>query len=76
MPLHDHFCANLRRRRLELKLTQQELAEVMGVSRPYVSQVEAGDHTPTLDVVEKFAKALKCQSVTLLLAPDEATAGV
>lgn len=75
MPLHDHFRANVRRRREELSLTQQELAERLEVSRPYVAQVEAGDHSPTLSQVEKFAKALKCPALSLLMALEEAAVG-
>ena len=76
MPLHDHFRANVRHRRQELKLTQQELSERLQCSRPYVAQVEAGDHTPTLDLVEKFAKALKCPALALLMAPEDAEVAV
>lgn len=72
MPLHDHFRTNVRRRREELELTQQELADRLRVSRPYVAQVEGGDHSPTLQLVEKFAKALKCPALALLVAPEEA----
>jgi transcriptional regulator with XRE-family HTH domain len=72
MALHEHFVANVRRRRLELGLTQRELAEKLNASTPYVSQVEAGKMVPSLGVVERFAKALKCSSITLLVAPDEA----
>jgi transcriptional regulator with XRE-family HTH domain len=72
MALHEHFVANVKRRRQELGLTQRELAEKLGVSKPYISQVEAGDNIPTLGVVERFAKALKCSSITLLVTSEEA----
>ena len=72
MPLTENFRSNLRRRRRELGLSQEELGAKLGVSGPYVSQVEAGKTTPGLDVVERFAKALECPSVALLLDPEDA----
>lgn len=70
MALHDSFRANVRKRRLELNMTQAELAQKMGLSRPYIAEVELGRRVPTLDTVEKFGKALDCPAVSLLLAEE------
>jgi transcriptional regulator with XRE-family HTH domain len=75
MPLAENFRTNLRRRRRELRLSQDELGARLNVTGPYVSQVEAGRTTPGLDVVERFAKALECPGVALLLDPEEALVG-
>lgn len=74
MPLHDFFRRNVRLRRIELGLTQVELAAKMGVTHPMISQVEAGKSCPSLELVERFAKALNCQPITLLLQSEEAIA--
>ena len=71
MPISENFRHNLRRRRRELNLSQEDLARRLNVSGPYVSQVEAGRTTPGLDVVERFAKALDLPAVALLLEPEE-----
>jgi transcriptional regulator with XRE-family HTH domain len=74
MALHENFCQNLRKRRRELHLTQLELAEKLGVSRPYIAEVEAGKSIPSLETVERFAKALDCPPVTLLVIEDAVAA--
>jgi len=71
MPISENFRHNLRRRRRELNLSQEDLARRLNVSGPYVSQVEAGRTTQGLDVVERFAKALDLPAVALLLEPEE-----
>ncbi|MFA6518090.1 MAG: helix-turn-helix transcriptional regulator [Candidatus Shapirobacteria bacterium] len=45
--------------RNELGLTQEDLAEKVGVSRVYIGYVEQGRNTPSLEILEKIAKALK-----------------
>lgn len=75
MPLAENFRRNLRRRRRELGLSQEDLGDRLTVSGPYVSQVEAGRTTPGLDVVERFAKALDCPALALLLEPEDALVG-
>jgi transcriptional regulator with XRE-family HTH domain len=76
MALHEHFAANVRRRRQELGLTQQELADEIGVHRVFVAQVEAGKAGQSLDTVERFAKPLQCAPLTLLVQPENAEAAV
>ena len=39
-------------------LTQQELAERIGISKPYLSQIETGKRKGTTDVLSSIAKAL------------------
>lgn len=49
----------IKKRRNELRMTQEDLAEKVGVSRVYVGYVEQGRNTPSLEILEKIAKALK-----------------
>jgi len=44
--------------RVEKNLTQQELAELIGVTRQTVGLIEKGDYNPTLSLCIKVAKAL------------------
>lgn len=48
------------------KLSQRELAELMGVSQALVSKLEAGATTPTLRMIHLWAGALGIK-VTILL---------
>ena len=40
-------------------LTQQQLAEKAGLSKPYLSQLESGKRNGTTDILKKIAHALK-----------------
>ena len=40
------------------KLSQQQLAEMAGISKPYLSQIETGKRTGTADVLSSIAGAL------------------
>ncbi len=45
--------------RKKAKLTQEDLAYKVGVSRAYMGYIEQGRNTPSLEVVEKIARAIK-----------------
>lgn len=55
-------------RRIELGLSQTELAERAGMTQPQVSRTEGGDTVPTLPLLRRLAKAL---DGTLNLTIDE-----
>lgn len=48
----------IRELRKNQNLSQKELARLSGVSRYYVSQVELGKQSPTVDVIDDMATAL------------------
>lgn len=50
---------NIRHRRLELHLTQQELADRLGVTQTYISDVEQGKCSPRLGRMAVIAEALE-----------------
>jgi len=52
------FGAEVRRRRKDLGLSQEELAERADLHRTYVSDVEAGKRNPSLQSMQRLAKAL------------------
>ena len=39
-------------------LTQQQLANAAGISKPYLSQIEVGKRTGTTEILSEIAKAL------------------
>jgi len=53
------ICKRIRKYRHDAELTQEDLAEKVGVSRVYIGYVEQGRNTPSLEILEKIAKALK-----------------
>lgn len=52
------FGRAVRRRRRELDLTQEALAERAGVHRSYIANVERGEINPSLENIEKIVEAL------------------
>ena len=61
------FAANVRRRRLELGLSQEELAEAAGVHRTYVGMLERCEKNVTIYNIERIAVALQVEPSTLLV---------
>ena len=57
---------NVRNKRLDLHMTQKDLAEKCGLSTNYISRIERADVSPTVDTLEKLAKALKVDSSEIL----------
>lgn len=52
------FGKNLKRIRLEKKMSQGDVARVLGVHRSYISGLERGVRNPTLLNIERLARAL------------------
>ena len=78
LPLPD-LGAYLREQRESAQLSLRQLAEMAGVSNPYLSQIERGLRRPSADVLQQIAKALKISVETLyvragILADEETEA--
>ena len=52
------YSTSLRERRIELRLTQQKVADSIGISRNYYSEIETGKKTPSFNVIEKINKEI------------------
>ena len=63
---HEKFGELLRSRRIQLKLTQEELAERADMHFTYVSSTERGERNISLANIEKLAKALECSMKDLM----------
>lgn len=71
----------IRAQRKMMELSQRELAKLMEVSDPYISQLERGKHEPSVRVLKALAGALNVRAETLLayaglLDPEQAQSGV
>lgn len=64
------FAANMRRVRLDKKLTQERVAEAAGLHPNYISSVERGERNISICNIERIACALGVQ-MTVLLSESE-----
>lgn len=53
--------------RLQRKMSQEDLALEINMSKNYISDIECGRRNPTLKAMNKIAKGLKIDLATLLL---------
>ena len=58
VPIETIVSNNIKTLRKKLGWSQELLAERTGVSAPYITQIEVGKRTPSLEIVEKLASAL------------------
>ncbi|TXJ01181.1 MAG: XRE family transcriptional regulator [Neisseriales bacterium] len=54
----ETLAKNIRKRRAELKISQDELAYLAGVHRAYIGSVERAEKNITIGSIYKIAKAL------------------
>lgn len=66
------FANAIRERRLELGLTQTQLAQRAGLRQPEVSRLESGGGTPTIGMLERLAHALELRFVARFEKNDAA----
>ena len=57
----------LREQRTQSRLSLRQLAEQVGVSNPYLSQIERGLRRPSAEVLQQLAKALRISAEQLYI---------
>ena len=65
-PIVAQFGTTLRERRRAAGMTQAELAAAAGLSRSYLSEVECGRESISLERAARLADALECRLADLL----------
>jgi transcriptional regulator with XRE-family HTH domain len=65
----------LREQRTQSRLSLRQLAEQVGVSNPYLSQIERGLRRPSAEVLQQLARALRISAEQLyiragIVSPD------
>ncbi|BAY91263.1 MULTISPECIES: substrate-binding domain-containing protein [unclassified Tolypothrix] len=61
MKMDVSLCNNLRSMRTRLDLSQQDLANIVGVTRQTIGSLEAGQYAPSIAMCLRLAKALDCK---------------
>lgn len=71
--VYTKFGSRLRQIRKEMGYTQEDFAKLLGTSKQILSRYEREDRSPRIEVVRKYAEALKV-SADYLLGDEEAEA--
>ena len=66
MDLRRNLAKNLRVWRAERVMSQEEFADLVGVHRTYVSQIEGEKRAVSIDVLGQMAEAMKISPADLL----------
>jgi transcriptional regulator with XRE-family HTH domain len=73
MDLKEIMAINLRLKRHDLDMTQEELAERAGISARYVGAIERGDVSASVTVLGQIAEALGIEPGDLLRRASRST---
>lgn len=69
--LRNKFGRKLRKIRRDRDLTQEQLAEAIGVTLDFISRMERGQDAASFETLDKLAKALGVPVSELFQFPDE-----
>ncbi len=69
--VRNKFGRNLRKIRRGKDLTQEELAEAIGVTMEFISLMERGRHGPSFDNLQKLAEVLEVDVSEFFLPPEK-----
>lgn len=64
---------NLKRIRREMKLSLEKLADITGVSKAMLRQIETGESSPTINTIWKIASGLRIPYTSIINMPLEDT---
>ena len=66
----NDFSDRIRLMRVAQKLNQTQLAELVGITQPAMSDIEKGRRKPSIEVLEKLCDVLGCSADYLLNRPE------
>ena len=69
MRVREVLALNLKGLRQIQNLSQEDLADLAGIDRTYVSSLERSQYSATIDVLERLALALGVKPADLLTEP-------
>ena len=72
MQARNLIAKNIRKHRLRLDLSQEDLAERANLHRTYIGSVERGERNISIDNIERIAAALEIE-ITMLFESNDAT---
>lgn len=67
MEICNLFGKNIKKYRIQSKLSQEKLGELTGLHRTYISDIERGLRSISLNNIEKLSKALNVEIYKLFI---------
>lgn len=67
MGICNLFGKNVKKYRIQSKLSQEKLGELTGLHRTYISDIERGLRSISLNNIEKLSKALNVEAYKLFI---------
>lgn len=71
MDVRNRLALNIKRLRKARGWSQEALADAVPIDRTYISGIERKVRNPTIDVIERIARALDVPAGSLLDEPSE-----
>lgn len=71
MNIKELFGINLRKFRTQKEYSQEKFAELCGLHRTYISDIECFQRNVSLENIQKIAEALEIKSYMLLVEEEE-----
>lgn len=65
--IHQLIARNIRKQRELLGVSQEKVALIAGLNRAYIGYIERGERKPSVETLEKIAKALKVKLYQLFI---------
>jgi transcriptional regulator with XRE-family HTH domain len=69
------FIFNMKKYRKKRQLSQMKLAEMLNTSTSYIGEIEINSKVPSMEMVEKIAKALNVEPFRLFVDDEDRGAG-
>jgi len=67
----NDFSDRIRLLRISKGLNQKQLAGIVGITQPFLSDIEKGKRKPSIEVLQKLCDALGCSADYLLNRPND-----
>jgi transcriptional regulator with XRE-family HTH domain len=67
MEMMKAFAFNMKKYRKKRRLSQMKLAELLDTSTSYIGEIEINSRVPSMDMVERIAKALNVEPFRLFV---------
>jgi len=66
MSSQEEIGRKIKKARLKAEMTQADVAEKADIHVNYFARIERGEENPSIEIIEKIAKALKVKSSEIL----------